>query len=101
MDKTTTFFNCSFSLSKIVRCPCSRCQNTRCLEDKTIIIIHLCKNGFVSGYVLHPEISISECVPFSIRNSKFIKEFKLKCFDLILFYIQNEFLNISLFNMFF
>jgi hypothetical protein len=25
-------------------------QNTRCLEDKTTIAIHLCKNGFVAGY---------------------------------------------------
>jgi hypothetical protein len=40
----------AFSLSKIVRCPCSRCQNTRCLENKTTIAIHLCMNGFVPGY---------------------------------------------------
>jgi hypothetical protein len=30
--------------------PCSICQNLRCLEDKRTIAIHLCKNGFVSGY---------------------------------------------------
>jgi hypothetical protein len=50
MDKTTTFLDCAFLLSKIVWCPCSRCQNMRCLEDKTTIDIHLCKNGFVPGY---------------------------------------------------
>jgi hypothetical protein len=33
-----------------VRCLCSRCQNTRCLEDKKIIVIHLCKNGFFPDY---------------------------------------------------
>jgi hypothetical protein len=50
MDKATTFLDYDFSLLKIMRCPCRRCQNTRCLEDKTTITIHLCKNGFVSGY---------------------------------------------------
>jgi hypothetical protein len=30
--------------------PYSRCQNTRCLEDKTTIDIHLCENGFVPSY---------------------------------------------------
>jgi hypothetical protein len=44
MDKATTFLDHTFSQSKIVWCPC------RCLEDKRIIVIHLCKNGFVSGY---------------------------------------------------
>jgi hypothetical protein len=33
-----------------VRCPCSLCQNLRCLEDKRTIAIQLCKNGFVPGY---------------------------------------------------
>jgi hypothetical protein len=33
-----------------VRCPCSRCQNSKCLEGKSTIAIHLCKNGFVPGY---------------------------------------------------
>jgi hypothetical protein len=50
MDKATTFLDCAFSLSKIVWCPCSRCQNSRCLEDKRTIAIHLCKNGFVPGF---------------------------------------------------
>jgi hypothetical protein len=44
------FLDCAFSLSKIVQCPCSRCQNTRCLEDKRIIVIQLCKNGFMLCY---------------------------------------------------
>jgi hypothetical protein len=34
MDKTITFLDRAFSLSKIVPCPCCRCQNTWCLEDK-------------------------------------------------------------------
>jgi hypothetical protein len=50
MDEATTFFDCAFLLSKIVQCPCSRCQNLRCLEDKRTITVHLCKNGFMSGY---------------------------------------------------
>jgi hypothetical protein len=53
MDKATTFLNRAFSLSKIVRCSCSRCQNMRCLEEKTTIVIHLCKNGFVRGQDNH------------------------------------------------
>jgi hypothetical protein len=44
------FFYCAFLLSYIVWCPCSRCQNARCLENNTIIVIHLCKNGFMPGY---------------------------------------------------
>jgi hypothetical protein len=50
MDKATTFLDCAFSRSKIVRCLCSICQNSRCLEDKRTIAIHLCKNGFMLGY---------------------------------------------------
>jgi hypothetical protein len=50
MDKATTFLDCVFSLPKIVRCPCCRCQNSRCLQDKRTIAIHLCKNGFMPGY---------------------------------------------------
>jgi hypothetical protein len=33
-----------------VRFPCRLCQNSRCLEDKSTIAIHLCKNGFMVGY---------------------------------------------------
>jgi hypothetical protein len=50
MNKATTLLDCAFSLSKIVWCTCSRCYNTRCLEDKITIIIHLCKNDFIPGY---------------------------------------------------
>jgi hypothetical protein len=44
------FLDRAFSLSKIVQCPYSRCQNTRCSQDKTTIVIHLCKNDFMPGY---------------------------------------------------
>jgi hypothetical protein len=50
MDKATTFLDRAFSRTQILRCPCSLCQNSRCLEDKRAIIIHLCKNGFVPSY---------------------------------------------------
>jgi hypothetical protein len=50
MDKATTFLDHDFSWTQIVQCPCSLCQNLRCLEDKKIIAIHLCKNGFVPDY---------------------------------------------------
>jgi hypothetical protein len=50
IDKTTAFLDHAFSQTRIVRRPCSVCQNLRCLEDKKIIAIHLCKNGFVSRY---------------------------------------------------
>jgi hypothetical protein len=35
-----------------VWCPCSRCQNSSCLDDKRTISIHLCKNGFVLVYAV-------------------------------------------------
>jgi hypothetical protein len=50
IDKTKSFLDCAFSLSKIVQCSCSRCHNTRCLEDTTTISIHFCNNGFMPGY---------------------------------------------------
>jgi hypothetical protein len=50
MDKATTFLDRAFSQTQIVRCPCSLCQNSKCLKDKRTIAIHLCKNGFVPGY---------------------------------------------------
>jgi hypothetical protein len=50
MDKATTFLDRAFSRTQILRCPCSRCQNSKCLEDKSTIVIHLCKNGFVPDY---------------------------------------------------
>jgi hypothetical protein len=49
IDKATIFLECAFSQTQIVRCPCNLCQNSRCLEDKRTIAIHLCKNGFVPG----------------------------------------------------
>jgi hypothetical protein len=50
MTKATTFLDCAFSRTKMVRCPCSRCQNTRCLDDKKMMVVDLCKYGFVPGY---------------------------------------------------
>jgi hypothetical protein len=50
IDKATTFLDHALSWSKIVWCPCSLCKNSRCLEEKITITIHLCKNGFVPGY---------------------------------------------------
>jgi hypothetical protein len=50
MDKATTFLDRAFSWTQIVWCPCSRCQNLKCLVDKRTIVIHLCKNDFVPGY---------------------------------------------------
>jgi hypothetical protein len=50
IDKATAFLDYAFSQTQIVRWPCSVCQNLRCLEEKKTIAIHLCKNGFVSGY---------------------------------------------------
>jgi hypothetical protein len=50
MDKTTTFLDRAFSWTQIVQCPCSLCQNLRCLEDKRTIDIHLCKNGFMPSH---------------------------------------------------
>jgi hypothetical protein len=50
MDKAKTFLDRAFSWTQIVWYPCSLCQNSRCLEDKRTIVIHLCKDGFVPGY---------------------------------------------------
>jgi hypothetical protein len=50
MDNATTFLDHAFSWTQIVRCPCSVCQNLRCLEDKRTIAIHLCRNGFMRDY---------------------------------------------------
>jgi hypothetical protein len=50
MDKATTFLDRDFLRAQIVQCPCSLCQNSRCLEDKRTIAIHLFKNSFVLGY---------------------------------------------------
>jgi hypothetical protein len=50
MDNSTTFLDRAFLRIQIVWCSCSLWQNSRCLEDKRTIAIHLCKNGFVPGY---------------------------------------------------
>jgi hypothetical protein len=50
MDNDTSFLDRAFSRTQIVRCPCSICQNLRCVDDKRTIAIHLCKNCFVPGY---------------------------------------------------
>jgi hypothetical protein len=44
------FFRPCFLVGTYWRCPCSVCQNLRCLEDKRTIAIHLCRNDFVLGY---------------------------------------------------
>jgi hypothetical protein len=61
MDKAIAFLDHAFSRTQIVRRPCSLCQNSRCLEDKWTIVIHLCKNDFVSDYevwIFHGESGI-------------------------------------------
>jgi hypothetical protein len=50
MDKDIAFLDRAFSWTQIVWCPCSLCQNSRCLEDKRTIDIHLCKNGFMPNH---------------------------------------------------
>jgi hypothetical protein len=50
MDKATVLLDHALSRTQIVWCPCIVCQNSRCLENKRNIAIHLCKNGFVPGY---------------------------------------------------
>jgi hypothetical protein len=52
MDKVTIFLDRAFSRAQIMQCPCSLCQNLRCLEDKRTIDIHLCKDSFVAGYMV-------------------------------------------------
>jgi hypothetical protein len=48
--KTTAFLDRAFSRTNLVRCPCSQCQNMRCLSDKSEMAKELCKHGFVLGY---------------------------------------------------
>jgi hypothetical protein len=52
MAKATTFLDRAFSWTQIVCCPCSLCQNLRCLENKRTITIHLCKNDFMPVLVV-------------------------------------------------
>jgi hypothetical protein len=51
MEKATIFWTVlSRTWTEIVRCPCIKCQNSKCLEDKRTIVLHLCMNGFVPCY---------------------------------------------------
>jgi hypothetical protein len=57
MNKAITFWTV-LSRGQRLCGVCSSCQNSRCLEDKRTIVIHLCKNGFVLGYevwIFHSE----------------------------------------------
>jgi hypothetical protein len=51
LEKTNDFIKRAFSLmtTKKIRCPCMKCQNTRCF-DKVILIKHLVQNGFIVDY---------------------------------------------------
>jgi hypothetical protein len=53
MNKTQEFIDWAFFLSNTggVKCPCSRCRNSIC-EDKRTLSLHLCKVGFMPGYVV-------------------------------------------------
>jgi hypothetical protein len=56
---TDDFIKRAFSLATTpkIRCPCVKCQNTRC-ADKVILMKHLIKNGFATDYeiwVFHDE----------------------------------------------
>jgi hypothetical protein len=58
-EKTNDFIERAFSLATTpkIRCPCMKCQNTRC-ADKVILMKHLIKNGFTIDYetwVFHGE----------------------------------------------
>jgi hypothetical protein len=50
MTKATTFLDRVFSRTKMVQCPCSGYQNMRCLADKKMMAIDLCKYDFTPGY---------------------------------------------------
>jgi hypothetical protein len=51
MNKTQEFIDRAFSgqLDECVKCQCSRCRNALC-EDKRMLIMHLCKFGFMPDY---------------------------------------------------
>jgi hypothetical protein len=58
-DKTNDFIERAFSLATTekIRCPCMKCQNTRCF-DKVILTKYLDQNGFTIDYemwVFHSE----------------------------------------------
>jgi hypothetical protein len=50
MTKATMFLDRAFSRTKMVWCPCDRCQNTRRLDDKRMMVVDLCKYSFLPGY---------------------------------------------------
>jgi hypothetical protein len=50
MTNTITFLDRAFSRTKMVWCPCSRCYNMRCSDDKKMMTVDLCKYGFVPDY---------------------------------------------------
>jgi hypothetical protein len=57
--KTDDFIERAFSLvtTPKIRCPCVKCQNTRCF-DTVVLMKHLVKNGFAADYetwVFHSE----------------------------------------------
>jgi hypothetical protein len=58
-EKTSDFIERAFSLATTekIRCPCMKCQNTRCF-DNVILTKHLVQNGFTADYetwVFHDE----------------------------------------------
>jgi hypothetical protein len=58
-EKTSDFIERAFSLATTekIRCPCVKCQNTRC-SDKIILTKHLVQNDFIADYetwVFHDE----------------------------------------------
>jgi hypothetical protein len=59
LEKIDDFIERAFSLATTpkIRCPCVKCQNTRCF-DEVILMKHLVKNGFTADYemwVFHGE----------------------------------------------
>jgi hypothetical protein len=58
VDKANKFIEHAFSLSnsRIVRCPCSKCQNGLS-HDKKKFSIHICRFSYMPGYEVwvHPE----------------------------------------------
>jgi hypothetical protein len=51
INKTQEFIDCAFPgpPDDDVECPCSRCTNALCQDNRTLTL-HLCKFGFISGY---------------------------------------------------
>jgi hypothetical protein len=69
--KNSDFIEHAFSLvtTKKIRCPCMKCQNTRCF-DKVILMKHLVQHGFTADYetwVSHSEKYITVAVEESMN----------------------------------